>query len=167
MGKEDDSPVTVADFGAQAIVAYTLQESLPAGTSLSLVAEENAESIRSGLYGGHKTMGQLGQWGEASGDAKTDHGTGESLCTRHCARTIGARRSRSHRLVSVSVRAPEKSDMCEILDCRKGVRPENTGYSIRSTGRLDSSPIDSTPSVWACCLKERSLPSHHVTIKND
>ena len=48
MGKEDDSPVTVADFGAQAIVAYTLQDSLASGTRLSLVAEEDAKSIRSG-----------------------------------------------------------------------------------------------------------------------
>jgi len=42
-GKSDKSPVTVADFGSQAIVAYTLQKEMP--DKVSLVAEETSESI--------------------------------------------------------------------------------------------------------------------------
>ena len=38
--------MTVADFGAQAIVAYTLQERLPDGQRLSLVAEETAAALK-------------------------------------------------------------------------------------------------------------------------
>lgn len=45
MGKADASPVTVADFGAQAVVAYTLQDSLR-DVKVSLVAEEDASAIR-------------------------------------------------------------------------------------------------------------------------
>ena len=43
--KEDDSPVTVADYGAQALVAWSLQQSLP-GQRLSMVAEEDAVDLR-------------------------------------------------------------------------------------------------------------------------
>ncbi|RMZ57364.1 hypothetical protein APUTEX25_004198 [Auxenochlorella protothecoides] len=42
--KPDDSPVTVADYGAQAVVAWTLKEAFP-GTPLSLIAEEDADDL--------------------------------------------------------------------------------------------------------------------------
>lgn len=44
--KEDDSPVTVADYGAQALVAWSLRAAFP-GAALSLVAEEDAADLRS------------------------------------------------------------------------------------------------------------------------
>ena len=43
--KGDASPVTVADYGAQALVAWSLQQSFP-DAKLSLVAEEDAEDLR-------------------------------------------------------------------------------------------------------------------------
>ncbi|GAB4821949.1 hypothetical protein N2152v2_008995 [Parachlorella kessleri] len=43
--KGDASPVTVADYGAQALVAWSLQQSFPEA-KLSLVAEEDAEDLR-------------------------------------------------------------------------------------------------------------------------
>jgi 3'(2'), 5'-bisphosphate nucleotidase len=43
LSKEDRSPVTVADFAAQAVVALRLDEQLPGST---LIAEESAEELR-------------------------------------------------------------------------------------------------------------------------
>lgn len=43
--KDDSSPVTVADYGAQALVAWSLQRSLPNQT-FSMVAEEDAADLR-------------------------------------------------------------------------------------------------------------------------
>lgn len=43
VGKADTSPVTVADFGAQAIVAWSLQKE---SSELSLVAEETSSAIK-------------------------------------------------------------------------------------------------------------------------
>ena len=43
--KEDESPVTVADYGAQALVTWSLLRSLP-GQTLSMVAEEDAADLR-------------------------------------------------------------------------------------------------------------------------
>lgn len=43
VGKSDASPVTVADFGAQAIVAWSLQKE---SSDLSLVAEETSSAIK-------------------------------------------------------------------------------------------------------------------------
>ncbi|KAI7841336.1 hypothetical protein COHA_004954 [Chlorella ohadii] len=43
--KDDESPVTVADYGAQALVAWSLQRSFP-GQAVSLVAEEDAVELR-------------------------------------------------------------------------------------------------------------------------
>lgn len=43
-GKQDDSPVTVADYGAQALVAWVLQQADPA-TKLSMVAEEDSTDL--------------------------------------------------------------------------------------------------------------------------
>jgi 3'(2'), 5'-bisphosphate nucleotidase / inositol polyphosphate 1-phosphatase len=43
--KSDDSPVTVADFGAQALVAWSLQRSLP-DLPYSMVGEEDAAELR-------------------------------------------------------------------------------------------------------------------------
>lgn len=43
--KADDSPVTVADYGAQALVAWSLRRAFP-GAPLSLVAEEDAGELR-------------------------------------------------------------------------------------------------------------------------
>ena len=43
VSKSDDSPVTVADFAAQAVVSCVLAESCPA---IGLVAEENASDMR-------------------------------------------------------------------------------------------------------------------------
>lgn len=43
--KDDSSPVTVADYGAQALVAWSLQRSLP-GQRFSMVAEEDAKELR-------------------------------------------------------------------------------------------------------------------------
>ncbi|CAK9864132.1 unnamed protein product [Sphagnum jensenii] len=42
--KSDDSPVTVADYGSQALVSWALERELPAG-SFSLVAEEDSEDL--------------------------------------------------------------------------------------------------------------------------
>lgn len=44
--KSDDSPVTIADYGSQALVAYSLQQSLP-DTHFSMVAEEDSADLRS------------------------------------------------------------------------------------------------------------------------
>ncbi|KAF6257560.1 hypothetical protein COO60DRAFT_1622225 [Scenedesmus sp. NREL 46B-D3] len=43
-GKNDDSPVTVADYGAQALVAWALQRADPS-VQLSMVAEEDAADL--------------------------------------------------------------------------------------------------------------------------
>ncbi|MFP6640031.1 MAG: 3'(2'),5'-bisphosphate nucleotidase [Myxococcota bacterium] len=43
LAKDDESPVTVADFGAQAVVSHTLAAALP---DVPLVAEEEAEALR-------------------------------------------------------------------------------------------------------------------------
>lgn len=43
--KDDESPVTVADYGAQALVAWSLRRSFP-GQPISLVAEEDAVELR-------------------------------------------------------------------------------------------------------------------------
>ncbi|GBG72030.1 hypothetical protein CBR_g10965 [Chara braunii] len=44
--KSDKSPVTVADYGSQALVSWALQTALPPGETLSLVAEEDSEDLR-------------------------------------------------------------------------------------------------------------------------
>lgn len=44
--KQDDSPVTVADYGAQVLVAWSLSRADPS-TRLSMVAEEDSNSLRS------------------------------------------------------------------------------------------------------------------------
>eukprot|EP00879_Flechtneria_rotunda_P017178 GHRR01017991.1.p1 GENE.GHRR01017991.1~~GHRR01017991.1.p1 ORF type:complete len:409 (+),score=126.91 GHRR01017991.1:145-1371(+) len=44
--KQDDSPVTVADYGAQALVAWALQRADPS-SKLSMVAEEDATDLKS------------------------------------------------------------------------------------------------------------------------
>ena len=46
--KEDDSPVTVADYGAQALVAFSLTKTSPSKTasSFSMVAEEDSADLR-------------------------------------------------------------------------------------------------------------------------
>ena len=43
VSKSDDSPVTVADFAAQAVIAYVLAKEVP---EVGLVAEENAAEMR-------------------------------------------------------------------------------------------------------------------------
>lgn len=43
--KQDDSPVTVADYGAQVLVAWALQRA-DLGSTLSMVAEEDSASLR-------------------------------------------------------------------------------------------------------------------------
>ena len=43
LSKDDKSPVTVADFGAQAVVSHTLAEALP---DVPLVGEEDARALR-------------------------------------------------------------------------------------------------------------------------
>jgi HAL2 family 3'(2'),5'-bisphosphate nucleotidase len=58
--KDDLSPVTVADFASQALVAYLLEQAYPAD---SLVAEENASELRpflkSEATGGSGVLGQV------------------------------------------------------------------------------------------------------------
>eukprot|EP00898_Chlorokybus_atmophyticus_P002195 jgi/Chlat1/2977/Chrsp2S04703 len=44
LDKEDDSPVTIADFGAQAIVSWALQQAYP-DAPISLVAEEDSKDL--------------------------------------------------------------------------------------------------------------------------
>lgn len=51
--KDDRSPVTVADFASQAVIARTLAESLP---SVRLVAEENAAALRLHLADGRRDV---------------------------------------------------------------------------------------------------------------
>ena len=41
--KDDDSPVTVADYGAQAVVAWSLQRAFPA--AFCMVAEEDSTAL--------------------------------------------------------------------------------------------------------------------------
>jgi hypothetical protein len=43
--KQDDSPVTVADYGAQVVVAWALSRAEPS-VKLSMVAEEDSASLR-------------------------------------------------------------------------------------------------------------------------
>jgi len=45
MEKDDSSPVTVADYGAQALVAWSLQRTLP-HQKLSMIAEEDSVDLR-------------------------------------------------------------------------------------------------------------------------
>ena len=63
--KQDDSPVTVADFAAQAVVSHWLLRHHP---SIALVAEETAECLRDGTEEGaellHKVRGEEGKRGE-------------------------------------------------------------------------------------------------------
>ncbi len=49
LSKADRSPVTVADFGAQAVVSHVLSRALPA---VPLMAEEDADALRSGGHAG-------------------------------------------------------------------------------------------------------------------
>lgn len=53
MTKGDRSPVTVADFASQAVVAWTLTEELGAAT---IVAEENADELRRQMDAGDRTL---------------------------------------------------------------------------------------------------------------
>jgi len=43
--KEDGSPVTVADYGAQVLVSWSLQRSLP-GQTFNMVGEEDSADLR-------------------------------------------------------------------------------------------------------------------------
>ncbi|CAL5228744.1 g11929 [Coccomyxa viridis] len=43
--KSDDSPVTIADYGAQALVAWSLQKEMP-NLPFSMVAEEDSDDLR-------------------------------------------------------------------------------------------------------------------------
>ncbi|XP_002972451.2 SAL1 phosphatase [Selaginella moellendorffii] len=43
--KTDNSPVTIADYGSQAVVSWALERQLPAGT-FSMIAEEDSEDLR-------------------------------------------------------------------------------------------------------------------------
>eukprot|EP00897_Mesotaenium_endlicherianum_P002431 jgi/Mesen1/2215/ME000152S01301 len=45
VSKADNSPVTVADYGSQALVSWALERALPPGT-FSMVAEEDSEDFR-------------------------------------------------------------------------------------------------------------------------
>eukprot|EP00877_Chromochloris_zofingiensis_P002003 jgi/Chrzof1/11803/Cz06g10200.t1 len=45
--KADDSPVTIADYGAQAVVAWALSRASP-GSKISMVAEEDSKDLRDG-----------------------------------------------------------------------------------------------------------------------
>ena len=51
--KDDRSPVSVADFASQAVIAHRLREALGAVT---LVAEEDADALREALDGGNPTF---------------------------------------------------------------------------------------------------------------
>jgi len=53
MTKGDRSPVTVADFASQAVVAWTLTEELGGAT---IVAEENADELRRQMDAGDRTL---------------------------------------------------------------------------------------------------------------
>lgn len=55
--KQDDSPVTVADFAAQALVSYWLNAKHP---SIALVAEETAECLRDGTEEGAALLHKVG-----------------------------------------------------------------------------------------------------------
>lgn len=47
VSKPDDSPVTVADYGAQAVIAWSLSRRSPGGdNSFSMIAEESSEDLR-------------------------------------------------------------------------------------------------------------------------
>ena len=54
--KQDDSPVTVADFAAQAIVSYWLLRGHP---SIALLAEETAECLRDGTEEGAELLDKV------------------------------------------------------------------------------------------------------------
>merc|ERR1712216_832738 len=45
VSKSDDSPVTVADYAAQAVVSYVLEQKYP---DVALLAEEDAKALRGG-----------------------------------------------------------------------------------------------------------------------
>ena len=45
VSKLDDSPVTVADYAAQAVVSYVLEQKYP---DVALLAEEDAKALRGG-----------------------------------------------------------------------------------------------------------------------
>lgn len=71
--KDDRSPVTVADFAAQALIAYRLSESFPEGTrpDAGLVGEENADALREGE--GQSLLAQITQHVQS----RIPHATGE------------------------------------------------------------------------------------------
>ncbi|CAI9108926.1 OLC1v1008634C1 [Oldenlandia corymbosa var. corymbosa] len=54
--KSDKSPVTVADYGSQAVVSYVLEKELPS-RPFSLVAEEDSTDLRKG--GGEDTLQRI------------------------------------------------------------------------------------------------------------
>jgi len=75
IAKDDKSPVTVADFAAQAVVAHTLQESLGAVT---MVAEEASDVLREHLGSGDAAIPEAVlravqiEWPDATMDAMLD-----------------------------------------------------------------------------------------------
>jgi 3'-phosphoadenosine 5'-phosphosulfate (PAPS) 3'-phosphatase len=62
--KQDDSPVTVADFAAQAVVSFWLQRAHP---SIALVAEETADCLRDGTAEGAELLRKVGRSRETRG----------------------------------------------------------------------------------------------------
>uniref|UniRef100_A0A1J3CGA8 3'(2'),5'-bisphosphate nucleotidase n=1 Tax=Noccaea caerulescens TaxID=107243 RepID=A0A1J3CGA8_NOCCA len=64
--KDDDSPVTVADWGVQAIVSWVLAEVL-GGQNLSIVAEEDTESLSKA-----ESLGLLGAVSNAVNEALSE-----------------------------------------------------------------------------------------------
>lgn len=71
--KEDESPVTVADYGAQALVTWSLLRSLP-GQALSMVAEEDAADLRA--PGGANMLARITQLVNATLAAHSPPGSG-------------------------------------------------------------------------------------------
>ncbi len=70
--KDDDSPVTVADFAAQAVVAMTLRERLG---NFRLIAEESSAFLRDSAHASHLEAALLAarrSWPDATADAMLD-----------------------------------------------------------------------------------------------
>ena len=82
VSKSDDSPVTVADYAAQAVVSYVLEQKYP---DVALLAEEDAKALRGGSK---EAKGLLEKMTEITNDCVFGDDVSEYLSREEVARLI-------------------------------------------------------------------------------
>ena len=82
VSKSDDSPVTVADYAAQAVVSYVLEQKYP---DVALLAEEDAKALRGGSK---EAQGLLEKITEITNDCVFGDDVSEYLSREEVARLI-------------------------------------------------------------------------------